>query len=383
MMNPFLTTVEPYLLSDEKIIQEYVLFALKDYSGAPAEWTNRVLEKAFQSEELRSSLLVWLKEDTVNEASVPLLIELMKIIDPKRKHLVLKFIIALEPEWIVQYEHELAPYLDNKDFAFNRFLLEGEEDDIWDEYYSVLTAMEKKGSYDAQLFIRAKELLDVLVGKGFYTEVDISPILQRELDQPFFSFDGIFAVRAVGLLKLEKYIPVLAGLLIRDEDILWEESAEALIRFQSDQVADAVAPFVLEDGPQIYAISILSNTKTDRAAQILADSYSAVDEDGKGMIIEALTYHFTDEAFPLIEDYLTHEYENSVADMDQIFYSFYKIMNKTHPEMEAWKKEFDSREKHFAKGGSKQEPIRHQEKVGRNDQCPCGSGKKYKKCCGR
>jgi len=24
-----------------------------------------------------------------------------------------------------------------------------------------------------------------------------------------------------------------------------------------------------------------------------------------------------------------------------------------------------------------------QPKVGRNDPCPCGSGKKYKKCCGR
>ncbi|KAB5148749.1 hypothetical protein GAC40_28460, partial [Bacteroides thetaiotaomicron] len=22
-------------------------------------------------------------------------------------------------------------------------------------------------------------------------------------------------------------------------------------------------------------------------------------------------------------------------------------------------------------------------KIGRNDPCPCGSGKKYKKCCGR
>ena len=24
-----------------------------------------------------------------------------------------------------------------------------------------------------------------------------------------------------------------------------------------------------------------------------------------------------------------------------------------------------------------------QKKVGRNDPCPCGSGKKYKKCCGK
>jgi len=27
-------------------------------------------------------------------------------------------------------------------------------------------------------------------------------------------------------------------------------------------------------------------------------------------------------------------------------------------------------------------PVRHGDKVGRNDPCPCGSGKKYKKCCG-
>jgi uncharacterized protein YecA (UPF0149 family) len=30
------------------------------------------------------------------------------------------------------------------------------------------------------------------------------------------------------------------------------------------------------------------------------------------------------------------------------------------------------------------EPVRRaQPKVGRNDPCPCGSGKKYKKCCGK
>jgi uncharacterized protein YecA (UPF0149 family) len=27
------------------------------------------------------------------------------------------------------------------------------------------------------------------------------------------------------------------------------------------------------------------------------------------------------------------------------------------------------------------DPIKVTEKIGRNDQCPCGSGKKYKKCC--
>ena len=34
--------------------------------------------------------------------------------------------------------------------------------------------------------------------------------------------------------------------------------------------------------------------------------------------------------------------------------------------------------------GARQETIRRQEdKLGRNDPCPCGSGKKYKQCHGR
>ncbi|MDI3481808.1 MAG: preprotein translocase subunit SecA [Tepidanaerobacteraceae bacterium] len=39
----------------------------------------------------------------------------------------------------------------------------------------------------------------------------------------------------------------------------------------------------------------------------------------------------------------------------------------------------------YSHGGSdeKRQPIKKEKKIGRNDPCPCGSGKKYKKCCGR
>lgn len=33
--------------------------------------------------------------------------------------------------------------------------------------------------------------------------------------------------------------------------------------------------------------------------------------------------------------------------------------------------------------GTEKKPVRVGDKIGRNDPCPCGSGKKYKKCCGR
>jgi preprotein translocase subunit SecA len=36
-----------------------------------------------------------------------------------------------------------------------------------------------------------------------------------------------------------------------------------------------------------------------------------------------------------------------------------------------------------SQGGEKKKPfMRAKGRVGRNDPCPCGSGKKYKKCCG-
>jgi preprotein translocase subunit SecA len=36
------------------------------------------------------------------------------------------------------------------------------------------------------------------------------------------------------------------------------------------------------------------------------------------------------------------------------------------------------------KGAAKAETfVREERKVGRNEPCPCGSGKKYKQCCGR
>jgi uncharacterized protein YecA (UPF0149 family) len=39
-------------------------------------------------------------------------------------------------------------------------------------------------------------------------------------------------------------------------------------------------------------------------------------------------------------------------------------------------------EEEMLKKAEKVKPIQGGEQPGRNDPCPCGSGKKYKKCCG-
>ena len=70
--------------------------------------------------------------------------------------------------------------------------------------------------------------------------------------------------------------------------------------------------------------------------------------------------------------------------LDTVKYLFHVQMEKA-PERERMAKETSA--VHASAGGdsapAKREPIRKKVSIGRNDPCPCGSGKKYKNCCGK
>lgn len=52
--------------------------------------------------------------------------------------------------------------------------------------------------------------------------------------------------------------------------------------------------------------------------------------------------------------------------------------------MDEWSSIFDDEErKRIKREFNKSKQVTVGEKIGRNDPCPCGSGKKYKKCCGK
>ncbi|MDF9406981.1 preprotein translocase subunit SecA [Pelotomaculum isophthalicicum JI] len=84
---------------------------------------------------------------------------------------------------------------------------------------------------------------------------------------------------------------------------------------------------------------------------------------------------------PLVE-YKFEGYEmfqnmiDSIQD-DVVRYIF--RVNVVQPEQRQKRQVIENR---YAEEGPKQ-PVRRENKVGRNSPCPCGSGKKYKKCCGR
>ena len=69
------------------------------------------------------------------------------------------------------------------------------------------------------------------------------------------------------------------------------------------------------------------------------------------------------------------------------FIARYDIGGKeqAHHEIAEFRKEGDGAKKRWyfvdGKAPEKKPIVREEPKVGRNDPCPCGSGKKYKKCC--
>ena len=76
--------------------------------------------------------------------------------------------------------------------------------------------------------------------------------------------------------------------------------------------------------------------------------------------------------------------EDTEGDVEFMATYTYKGEKETHHELAHFQKEEDGNWYYVESEPVKPETyVRETPKVGRNDPCPCGSGKKYKKCCGQ
>jgi preprotein translocase subunit SecA len=84
------------------------------------------------------------------------------------------------------------------------------------------------------------------------------------------------------------------------------------------------------------------------------------------------------EGYALFEELMTRIREESLTTLGRI-----ALVRQKRPEETLAARR--QRAMQFSHGNEKEKPVtfkREGQKIGRNDPCPCGSGKKYKKCCG-
>ena len=396
-MEQFLQMVRKHIQDDDPIVREFIRFMTNDFPYIPSELVNEQLEKALHGDSTKLTSTLLNNIESLDEHSIPILVQLLDTAPRKQKPLLYKSVRKIPTKLLVQHADQFEKHVKADFIQTCRTILEADEEALWETYIDLVDELEDGEGYSHQLYDMAKRVQAQLIEKGYYDAQKVAAILREELQEDYFSYNGILAVRAVGIMQLTKHIEVLASLLVRDEDILLEETADALIRFQSDAVVQVVAPYMKNPDSDIFATKVLKETKLPSVIDILVDAYPIVDEGGKEMVLDALTSHFSEKAFPLIEDFIAHDYCGYVMDMDEMFYGFYKVMGREHPKMDEWKRAVEEKNRRMKKASNmshndlanqnvnvprvKSEPVTVT-KIGRNDPCPCGSGKKHKKCCG-
>ena len=70
-------------------------------------------------------------------------------------------------------------------------------------------------------------------------------------------------------------------------------------------------------------------------------------------------------------------------DYEKLYYNMRDAQAKWLFELKSWKNVLSDEKLLEITRQYRDDNIAHSTKIGRNDPCPCGSGKKYKKCCGK
>lgn len=85
-----------------------------------------------------------------------------------------------------------------------------------------------------------------------------------------------------------------------------------------------------------------------------------------------------------LEDLTLDTEINAVFDFEKLLWNMYDAKAEWLYGLEEWNEIFDEeKRKQIKKDYNRSKIVVKEEKIGRNDPCPCGSGKKYKKCCGK
>lgn len=87
----------------------------------------------------------------------------------------------------------------------------------------------------------------------------------------------------------------------------------------------------------------------------------------------------------LVLDDLTEESEINVeVDFEKLLWNMHDAKAEWLYGMKEWEEIFDEeKRKSIKKEFNRSKIVVKGEKIGRNEPCPCGSGLKYKKCCGK
>jgi hypothetical protein len=210
----------------------------------------------------------------------------------------------------------------------------------------------------------------------------IETLTASELDE--YSYYECYLLILAGKRKLQTLIPIFINGL-GHSDLISENSMYALMRIGTSDIIQLIVnryPTEVDDF-KIYASGVLENIKLIESEQgALKLLKTEKDETIKTLLAGALCRLFSTDAIPEIKKSIEEGYDSSMLNLEEFAYANCVFNGLDIPEMSLWKECFDEEKNFYMEPLELNLPVSSEAKIGRNDPCPCGSGKKYKKCCG-
>ena len=221
----------------------------------------------------------------------------------------------------------------------------------------------------------------------------------EDLDDYGEAWMELFMVNLAGEMRLDAAVPLIIAKLRDAEeraDLLFEEAERALVQIGTDAAVEGAATLFAQGDwiRRMNGCHVLRHVHSDLAvAKTLELLPPEEDTTIKACLAQALTSQFAYEGVePVRQVILSGKYDESYADLRLDLIVATTLMEVELAEKDQWRenveKDREEREKKIRFHAEPPEEEDEEEllpppkkKIGRNDPCPCGSGKKFKRCC--
>ncbi len=298
----------------------------------------------------------------------------------------------------------------------------------WETGWSALEALareaQEQGEFRLEHTRHGELIVESLARHQDKAEI-VLPLLQRRYkgyDKHLMHWLESFLIDLAGRMRLKEATPVLVDRMRHGSEWLSDSCVTALPRIGGDVVVNALADHWRRGHGDFRrgAAEIMGHIHTDLSVEKLLEFFPLEkDGDTKEFLAHALLDHFAPEAVEPIR-HLVLDDELSPDEMDLKYHliAACTIMGAAFPDYQRWFEdalrnnfgwydyERDRIRQNFREtdedegwdedddlevGGNEEQDLEEEppvipfpverKRMGRNDPCPCGSGKKYKKCC--
>jgi len=263
-----------------------------------------------------------------------------------------------------------------------------------------------KGDKDSQQFEfgRATRLVEAISREGDRHADRVLSVLSQKIEV----FEGnpllwleIFVATLAGLIRLEAAAPLLVAKLKADDgDFINEECTYALTKIGGAAVEAIATDFHAAPWHyRLYASSALRDMRGENVVATALELFKGQEDwDTQAKFIGTVLANFDPEGLRVAQEFGI----DNLPELRREIIATATLTGENFPDLERLRQEereqqdegrrrqewllsgFQAANKPSVEKFVEEpvvEPFRADEKIGRNDPCPCGSGKKYKKCC--